>query len=56
MEVGGEGEYIIYTYRHTVTTRMTPASRWAAISAVSVNVSLNVRAKVTETVSTDHTE
>ena len=25
MEVGGEGDY--YTYRYTVTTRMTPALR-----------------------------
>ena len=28
MEVGEEGDY--YTYRYTVTTRMTPALRWAA--------------------------
>ena len=36
MEVGKEGEggrlYIYrYTYRYTVITRMTPASRWAAM-------------------------
>ena len=27
MEVGGKGDYI-YTYRHTVTSRMTPALRF----------------------------
>ena len=31
MEVGEEGEY---TYRYTVTTRMTSASRWAATRAI----------------------
>jgi len=30
MEVG-DREIIIYTYRYTVTTRMTPALRWAAM-------------------------
>ena len=36
MQVGGEGDYIIYTYRFTVTTRMTSASalRRAAMRAV----------------------
>ena len=29
---GGEGDY--YTYRYTVTTRMTPALGWAAMRAV----------------------
>ena len=29
MEVGEEGDY--YTYRYAVTTRMTPALRWAVI-------------------------
>ena len=33
MEVGEEGEYI-YTYRYTVTTKMTPALRWAAMRAI----------------------
>ena len=37
-EVGGRGR--LYTYRYTVTTRMTSALRWAA------NVSLIVRDKV----------
>ena len=31
MEAGGEGDY---TYRYTVTTRMTPALRWAAMRAI----------------------
>ena len=34
MEVGEEGVYITYTYRYTVTTRMTPALRSAAIRAI----------------------
>ena len=33
MEVGGEGDYI-YTYRYTVTTRMTPALWWAEMRAI----------------------
>ena len=33
MEVGGERE-IMYTCRYTVTTRMTPALRWAAMRAI----------------------
>ena len=32
MEVGGEGDR--YTYRYTVTTRMTSALRWAAMRAI----------------------
>ena len=32
MEVGGEGDY--YTYRYTVTTRITPALRWAVMGAI----------------------
>ena len=32
MEVGEEGD--CYTYRYTVTTRMTPALRWAAMRAI----------------------
>ena len=33
MEVGEEGDYN-YTYRYTVTTRMIPALRWAAMRAI----------------------
>ena len=32
LEVGEEGDY--YTYRYTVTTRMTPALRWAVTRAI----------------------
>ena len=32
MEVGERGR--LYTYRYTVTTRMTPALRWAAMRAI----------------------
>ena len=38
MEMGGEGdgkgEIILYSYRYTVTARVTPALRWAAMSAI----------------------
>ena len=44
MEVGRKGR--LYTYRYTVTTRMTSALRWAAMRAVLI-VSLIVRDKVT---------
>ena len=33
MEVGEEEERL-YTYRYTVTTRMTPTLRWAAATAI----------------------
>ena len=33
MEEGGEGDYN-YTYRYTVTTRMTSALRWAVLRAI----------------------
>ena len=33
MEVGGEGDYNS-TYRYTVTTRVTPVLRWAAMRAI----------------------
>ena len=33
MEVGKEGDYN-HTYRYTVTTRMTPELRWAAVRAI----------------------
>ena len=32
VEVGGRGR--LFTYRCTVTTRMTPALRWAAMRAI----------------------
>ena len=32
MEVGGRG--LLYTYRYTVTTRVTPALRWASMRAI----------------------
>ena len=35
MELGEEGDY---TYRYTVTTRMNPALRWAAMSGFSVSL------------------
>ena len=41
--MGGKGDY--YTYRYTVTTRMTPV-RWAAEESY-FNVSLIVKDKVT---------
>ena len=34
MVYGGGGEKDYYTYRYTVTTRMTPALRWAAMRAI----------------------
>jgi len=52
MEVGERGRVYIYTYRYTVTTRMTPALRWAAMS--HFNVSLIVRGSHNKTVSTNH--
>ena len=39
----GERRETIHTRRHTVTTRMTPALRWAAMRAIIFNVSLTVR-------------
>ena len=33
-EGGREGGGRLYTYRYTVTTRMTPALRWAAMRAI----------------------
>ena len=32
MKAGEEGDY--YTYLYTVTTRMTPALRWAVMSVI----------------------
>ena len=34
MEVGDEGAEIIYLSLYTVTTRMIPALRWAAMRAI----------------------
>ena len=48
MEVGGRGR--LYTYRYTVTTRMTPALRWAVMRAILMggfNLYITVRDKVT---------
>ena len=50
---GGGGRERLYTYRYTVTTRMTPALRWAAMRAILINVSLIVRDKVAR-LSTNH--
>ena len=33
---GGRGSWRLYIYRYTVTTRMTPALRWAATRATLV--------------------
>ena len=46
MEVG-EALGRLYTYRYTVTTRMTSALRWAAMPESHFNVPLIVRDKVT---------
>ena len=50
MEVGEEGR--IYTYRYTVTTRMTLALRWAMIRAILLFH--NCEGQSHKTVSTDH--
>ena len=42
---GREGHH--YTYRYTVTIRITPALRWAVTDESNFNVSLIVRDKVT---------
>ena len=52
MEVGEEGVYIIYTYRYTVTIRMTPALRSAAVRAILIFH--NCEGQSHKTVSTDH--
>ena len=49
MEVGGEG---IYTYRYTVTTRMTSVLRWAARRAILMFH--NCEGQSHKTVSMDH--
>ena len=45
MEVGEEGDFN-YTYRYTITTRMIPALRWAAMTAILI-FRLEVMDKVT---------
>ena len=50
MEVAEEGN--CYTYHYTVTTRMTPALRWAAMRAISMFH--NCEEQSHKTVSTDH--
>ena len=45
MEAGEEGDYN-YTYRYTITTRMIPALRWAAMRAILM-FRLEVMDKVT---------
>ena len=47
MEVGGEGGY-----RYAVTTRTTPALRWAAMRAILMFI--NCEGQSHKTVSTDH--
>ena len=44
---------ISYTCRYTVTTRLTPALRWAAMRAILMFHNIIVRDKVKD-VSTDH--
>ena len=44
---GGGGRGRLYTYRHTVTTRMTFALRWAAMRAILMFHNIIVRDKVT---------
>ena len=35
-QYGGRGRGRLYSYRYTVTTRMTPALRWAAMRAILI--------------------
>ena len=51
MEVGEE-EYYNYTYGYTVTTRMTPALRWATMRATLMFHYCEGQSH--KTVSTDH--
>ena len=48
---GGGGR--LYTYRYTVTTRMTPALRWAAMRAILMFF-INCEGQSHKTVSTHH--
>ena len=49
---GGEGRGKLYTYRYTVTTRMTSALRWAAMRAILMFH--NCEGQNHKTMSTDH--
>ena len=49
---GGGGR--LYTYRYTVTTRMTPALRWAAMRAIQFNVSVGSDGQSHKSASTNH--
>ena len=51
MEVGGRGR--LYRYRYTITTRMIPALRWAAMMS-HFNVSVGSGGQSHKTVSTNH--
>ena len=51
LHCGGRGR--LYTYRYTVTTRMTPALRWAVMRAI-FNVSVGSDGQSGKTVSTNH--
>ena len=48
---GGVGGGGLYTYRYTVTTRMIPALRWAAMRILMFH---NCEGQSHKTVSTDH--
>ena len=50
MEAEGEGD--VYAYRYTVTTRVTPALRWAATRAILMF--RNCEGQSHKTVSIDH--
>ena len=49
---GGGGGGGVYTYRYIVTTRMTPALRWAAVRAILMFP--NCEGQSHKTVSTHH--
>ena len=52
LRYGGGGRRRLYTYRYTVTTRMIPALRWAAMSRFNVSVECDEQSH--RTVSTNH--
>ena len=49
---GGGGRGRLYTYRYTVTTRMTPALSWAAMRAILMFY--NCEGQSHKTMATDH--